>query len=304
MTGEAPHGRDKRADPAPDHLAFRLHGTPGALGPIVFAVPHAGRDYSPALMERARVPLETLSRLEDRFADHLVEALIAQGHHVLIARQPRALIDLNRDEREVDLRALTGTPWNFRTLSSAKVRGGLGLVPERLTHSGQLWRAPLSYFELCERIETVHRPYHAALANALEETRRRHGVALLVDIHSMPPLRETSGLAEPAPRVVIGDRFGRSATDRLTDLCADMVRRRHVPVAINVPYSGNHILERHGRPAIGIHAIQIEIDRSLYLAEDLMTPGHGLAAMQHLLGDLAAALCQELAGAALPFAAE
>jgi N-formylglutamate amidohydrolase len=285
-------------------MAYLRYGLPGAHGPLVFAVPHAGRDYSPVLMARARVPQEILARLEDRFADHLVHDLVAQGHHVLIARQPRALIDLNRDEREIDPRAISGAPWNFRGQTSAKVRGGLGLVPERLAHAGNLWRNPLPYEALCERIEEIHRPYHAALSSALEETRKRHGVAVLVDIHSMPPLRATAGMDEPAPRVVIGDRFGRSATDRLTDLCADIVRRRHIPVAINSPYSGNHILERHGRPEAGIHAIQIEFDRALYLDEDLMALSAGLPVLQRLLADLALALSQELAGNAWPLAAE
>lgn len=290
---------------AHDHPAFLHHGSPGDHGPLVFAVPHAGRLYSAELMARARVPREALSRLEDRLADRLVDGLIAQGHHVLVARLPRALIDLNRDEREVDARAISGAPWNFRGQSSAKVRGGLGLIPERLTHVGNLWRSALPYETLKQRIEMVHRPYHAALAGALEETRRRHGAALLVDIHSMPPLRATPGLDDMPPRIVIGDRFGRSASDRLTDLCADVVRRRHIPVAINAPYSGNHILERHGRPAQGVHAIQIEVDRALYLDERLMEIGSGLAAMQHLLDDLARALAQELTGStALPLAAE
>lgn len=287
------------------HEAYLQFGAPGAHGPLVFAVPHAGRLYSADLMTRARVPRETLARLEDRLADHLVEGLIAQGHHVLIARQPRALIDLNRDEREIDVRAIADAPWSFRGQTSAKVRGGLGLIPERLTQIGNLWRYALPYEALRARIEAIHRPYHAALAAALEETRRRHGVALLVDVHSMPPLRQTPGLDEPAPRIVIGDRFGRSAIDRLTDLCADIVRRQQIPVAINSPYSGNHILERHGRPSTGVQAIQIEFDRTLYLDAGLMRPGDGLAAMQRLLGDLAQALSQELsAGSALPLAAE
>jgi N-formylglutamate amidohydrolase len=292
------------AAPVQEHPAYRLHGEAGAHSPLVIAVPHAGRIYVPALLARARVPQDVLARLEDRLADHLVTELIAQGHHVLIARQPRALIDLNRDEKEVDPRAISGAPWSFRGQSSAKVRGGLGLIPERLNQIGNLWRSPLPYEALMERIEEVHRPYHAALDAALEATRQRHGVALLLDMHSMPPLRETPGIEGPAPRVIIGDRFGRSATDRLTDLCADVIRRQQVPVAINSPYSGNHILERHGRPARGIHAIQIEIDRTLYLESDLMTPGPGLAAMQRLLSDLVAALAQELAGSAWPLAAE
>lgn len=287
-----------------DHPAYLLHGQAGARGPIVIAVPHAGRIYPPSLLARARVPQEILARLEDRLADQLAAELIAQGHHTLIARHPRALIDLNRDEREVDLRAISGAPWSFRSQPSAKVRGGLGLVPERLAQFGSLWRAPLPYEALMERVEEVHRPYHAALENALETTRQRHGVALLLDIHSMPPLRSTPGMEGPPPRIVIGDRFGRCATDRLTDLCADMLRRQKIPVAINSPYSGNHILERHGRPDRGVHAIQIEIDRTLYLDNDLMAPGPGLAAMQQLLADLVAALTQELAGPAWPLAAE
>ncbi|MBN8830928.1 MAG: N-formylglutamate amidohydrolase [Sphingomonadales bacterium] len=286
------------------HEAYVAFGRAGAHGPLVFAVPHAGGIYSSALMERARVPQEVLARLEDRLADHLVADLIAQGHHVLIARQPRALIDLNRDEREFDPRAISSPPWNLRGQTSAKVRGGLGLIPERLATIGNLWRAPLPYETLRTRIERIHRPYHTALAQTLEETRRRHGVALLVDVHSMPPLRPAPGFEDALPRVVIGDRFGRSAVDRLTDLCADVVRRQQIPVAINSPYSGNHILERHGRPGAGVHAIQIEFDRTLYLESDLMTLGAGLACVQHLLADLALALGQELAGSAHPLAAE
>jgi len=296
-------GGPLRPKPAQSHEAYHHYGAAGTHGPLVFAVPHAGRLYSLELLERARVAPEVLARLEDRYADLLVETLIDQGHHVLIARQPRALIDLNRDEREVDLRGLTGVPWSFRGQSSAKLRGGLGLIPERLASVGDLWRQPLPFEMLRRRIERVHRPYHDALTAALEAARSRHGIALLVDIHSMPPLRPTSATA-PAPRVVIGDRFGRSAIDRLTDLCADFIRRQRIPMAINAPYSGNHILERHGNPQDGIHAIQIEFDRALYLDESLMEPGAGLPAMQFLLCELALALTQELAGSARPLAAE
>jgi N-formylglutamate amidohydrolase len=285
-------------------LACQHHGTAGAAGPLVFAVPHAGRDYSPELLARARVPLDILARLEDRLADHLAAGLIEDGQYVLIARQPRALIDLNRDEREVDPRTLSGVPWSFRGVASAKLRGGLGLIPERLANVGNLWRHPLPYETLVRRIEEVHRPYHAALAEALATARRRHGIALLVDIHSMPPLRTAPGTTSPTPRVVIGDRFGRSAIDRLTDLCADLIRRRHIPVAINSPYSGNHILERHGRPEAQIHAIQIEVDRTLYLDASLTEPGPGLIAMQAMMVDLARALAQELGGATRHLAAE
>lgn len=286
------------------HDAYLRYGVPGAKAPLVFAVPHAGRDYGPDLLARARVTPATLARLEDRYADLLPHGLIDQGHCVLIARRPRAMIDLNRDEREIDPQTVSDLPHHIRPHSSAKVRGGLGIVPDRLAYAGALWRYPLSYAELCWRIEQIHRPYHEALAQALAETRQRHGAALLVDIHSMPPLRSATGGETFLPRIVIGDRFGRSASDRLTDLAADIARRHGLEAAINTPYSGNHILERHGRPESGIHAIQIEIDRSLYLTRDLMQPSTGLMAVQDLLADMARALAQELAGPGLQLAAE
>ena len=292
-----------RPNPARSHEAYDHYGVAGACGPVVFAVPHAGRAYPQALIDRARVPRKVLQGLEDRYADLLVERLIEQGHHVLVARQPRALIDLNRDEREVDLRGIQGAPWSFRGQSSAKLRGGLGLIPERLSSVGNLWREPLPYATLCQHIEQIHRPYHAALTSALDVTRRRYGVALLVDIHSMPPLRSMAS-DMPVPRVVIGDRFGRSAMDQLTDLCADVIRRHQIAVAINAPYAGNHILERHGRPHADVHAIQIEFDRSLYLDDSLAEPGEGLAAIQTLLVTLAQQLIRELVDSARPLAAE
>jgi N-formylglutamate amidohydrolase len=214
------------------------------------------------------------------------------------------MIDLNRDEREIDPQSIADLPRTVRPQSSAKVRGGLGLVPDRLAYAGALWRHPLPYAELVRRIERVHRPYHAVLACALSETRARHGAALLVDVHSMPPLHAATATDGRPPRIVIGDRFGRSAAGRLTDIAADIARGHGLAVAVNTPYSGNHILERHGQPAGGIHAIQIEIDRALYLADDLLTPGSGLAAIRRLLADLAQGLAHELSGPGMQQAAE
>jgi N-formylglutamate amidohydrolase len=300
MTGRTTNGREASLV----HEAFHRFGQPGGASPLVFAVPHAGRDYGYDLLDRARVTPLTLARLEDRFADLLADALIARGECVLIARRPRAMIDLNRDEREIDPQAIAGLPRDVHPQTSAKVRGGLGLVPDRLAYAGALWRHPLPWTELVRRIETIHRPYHAALAEALDAARARHGAALLVDIHSMPPLRTVPDHGGPSPRIVIGDRFGRSASDRLTGLAADVARRHGLPVSVNMPYSGNHILERQGAPRRGVHAIQIEMDRALYLQIDLMTPGPGLPAMQDLLVAMAESLARELGSPGLALAAE
>ncbi len=292
------------ATPSARHDAFDRYGQPGARSPLVIAVPHAGRAYGEALLARARVAPATLARLEDRLADLLTHDLIAQGECVFIARRPRAMIDLNRDEREIDPQSVADLPRTVRLQSSAKVRGGLGLVPDRLAYAGALWRHPLPYDELVRRIERTHRPYHAALGAALDAARAQHGAALLVDVHSMPPISATASPDGRPPRVVIGDRFGRSAANRLTDLAADIVRGHGLDVAINAPYSGNHILERHGQPGRGMHAIQIEIDRALYLAPDLMTPGGHLPAIRRLLADMTQALARELSEPGLALAAE
>lgn len=290
--------------PSARHDAYDRYGEPGARSPLVIAVPHAGRAYGAALLARARVAPATLMRLEDRLADLLTHDLIAEGECVVIARRPRAMIDLNRDEREIDPQSVTGLPRTARLQSSAKVRGGLGLVPDRLAYAGALWRHPLPYDELVQRIERTHRPYHAALGAALDTARARHGAALLLDVHSMPPISPGASAEAGAPRVVIGDRFGHSAANRLTDLAADIARGHGLEVAINVPYSGNHILERHGQPGRGTHAIQIEIDRTLYLAPDLMSPSAHLPAVRRLLADMAQALARELSEPGLALAAE
>jgi N-formylglutamate amidohydrolase len=291
------------ATPSAHHDAYDRYGLPGARSPLVFAVPHAGRDYGEALLARARVTPGTLARLEDRLADLLTHDLIARGQCVLIARRPRAMIDLNRDEREIDPHSIADLPRSIRPHSSAKVRGGLGLIPDRLAYAGALWRHPLPYAELVWRVEEIYRPYHNAMADALNEARLRHGAALLVDIHSMPPIHVSAGPSAP-PRLVIGDRFGRSAAGRLTDLAANVARDHGLEVAVNAPYSGNHILERHGAPARGVHAIQLEIDRTLYLGPDLMTPCNNLPAVRRLLADMTQALSQELSGPGLQLAAE
>lgn len=289
-----------------DRKVFSCYGTPGAQAPLVFAVPHAGRAYHAELLALARVPPATLARLEDRLADHLVDDLIAAGHCVLVAHSPRAMIDLNRSEQDIDAGVITDLPPDIRPGLSAKARGGLGLVPDRLAHAGALWKRPLRYAELRARIEAVHRPYHAALAAALALTCRRHGTAMLIDVHSMPPLRSAITRSGGPPQVVIGDRFGRSASQHLTDLCADIVRGFGIAVVINTPYAGNHILGLHGRPQAGIHAIQIEIDRTLYLNRDMMTlaPEPMLARVRSLLAALAQHLGNELTNSGTPMAAE
>lgn len=254
-------------------------------------------------MSDARVGPDVLRRLEDRWVDLLAHRLIAGGFAVLVARTPRAFIDLNRHEREVDPAMIAGLPRDVPLHSSAKLRGGLGLVPRRLPGAGDLWRGPLPWPAIQWRIDMLHRPYHAAITRLMLAARRAHGHAILVDLHSMPPLSPPAPGRRP-PGLVLGDRFGRSAADRLVQMASDVATGHGVVVGHNHPYAGDHMLERHGRPAQGCHALQLEVDRSLYLDAALDAPGPGLAGTMAMVTAIGEALACELPRAVPAMAAE
>ncbi|NIJ19693.1 N-formylglutamate amidohydrolase [Sphingomonas naasensis] len=268
-------------------LSFARHGPAEPFTPVVLSVPHAGRDYPLPLRAALRVPLAALKGLEDRYADAL--GLDARRTETLfVAQRARAWIDLNRAEHERDPRLDDGAIASGRP-QSAKLRSGLGLVPRRVGNSGDIWQRRLSGDEVQMRIHADHRPYHAALSAALASARARFGVAVLIDVHSMPSL----GPPASAPRLVLGDRFGKAAAARFTGRIESVARAHGVATAINAPYSGGHILERHGEPRRGIHAIQLEFDRALYLDEALDGPGAGLPATANLLRAILDAVTDE-----------
>jgi N-formylglutamate amidohydrolase len=260
-------------------------GPEAPASPVVLSVPHAGRDYSQALLKSSRLPRRTLETLEDRLVDRLVWRALSGGATGIVATVPRAEIDLNRDEREIEPAMIVPPPPAREILQSAKTRGGLGLVPSRIGGAGAIWLQRMPEQELKRRIREVHRPYHHALAEALRLARNRFGVAILLDCHSMPPRDERS-----APRVVLGDRYGTTMGPDLLAQAVETVEAAGCPVGLNVPYAGGYITSRHGKPAENIHAVQMEVDRSLYLDEKLREPGKGFDAAARMIADLAAAL--------------
>jgi N-formylglutamate amidohydrolase len=272
--------------------SFRLigsdHPESPPESPVVLSVPHAGRDYPLALRAALRAPLASLAALEDRHVDAI--ALGARERETLLLQvAPRAWIDLNRAEHERDPLLDDGA----RGASlSAKVRAGLGLVPRRTAHAGELWRRRLADAEVEARIVADHRPYHVALAETLARAKARFGTAVLLDIHSMPPI------AGGRARIVLGDRFGRAAAARFVHRMEAELEAARLSYALNTPYAGGHILERHGRPHEGIHAIQLEIDRSLYLDHRLDEPGPGLEPVTQLVRARIDALADEAANTA------
>jgi N-formylglutamate amidohydrolase len=281
--------------------AFSVLGPATPRSPVLLAVPHAGRRYPEEVLARARVPIDRLRALEDRYAEKLVERAVSEGATAIVAHVARAAIDLNRDPREIDPAMIEGGMASDSVMLTAKVRAGLGLFPRRLPACGELWRARMTAADADGWIARVHEPYHRAIADRLEQIRAIFGVAVLIDCHSMPPL-PVRQLGGPV-RIVVGDRFGAGAAGAVADLAMAVIDGVGLRVARNHPYAGGYTIDRHGRPRRRIHAIQIEYDRSLYLDAALDAPTGQMDECGRLLATIVAEL-SGLFGSDLSIAAE
>ncbi len=261
------------------------------------SVPHAGREYPVALMAALRVPLAGVLPLEDRLVDAVARAA-RTDQTTIVQTRARAWIDLNRREDERDPLIDEGAAVLPIAQQSAKLRSGLGLVPRRASGAGDLWARRFTDADVTARIAQDHRPYHAAVAAALQAAHARFGIAVLLDVHSMPPLGPGQA------RVVLGDRFGHAADARFVNRMAAACTAHGFSVASNAPYAGGHILERHASPATGIHAIQLELDRTLYLDRKLHAPGAGFARVVDLVRAMLDGLAEEALALPLADAAE
>ncbi|WP_374529519.1 N-formylglutamate amidohydrolase [Novosphingobium sp.] len=280
--------------------AFSLDAPDPSSVPVLIAVPHAGRAYPGSLIERLRNPGFAALKLEDRYVDRLGEHIArATGAALLVARAPRAMIDLNRGVEEVDWDMFTrGKPGGIGSYTpGVRVRSGLGLIPRRIPGLGELWKRRHDEEDLAARIEQIHAPYHTCLSETLQQLRDRWGAALLIDLHSMPPLgnRGAPGGGQGGAEFVLGDRFGATCHGSLVGSSFGYFNEMRRGAAHNRPYAGGYVLERHADPANGIHAIQLEIDRSSYLDHRLVEPGKGFAAMVGLLTGLVRRLAGEVA---------
>lgn len=283
------------------HQGHWTHGVSAPRHPVILSVPHAGRDYPPGFAQLCRHPPARLRHLEDRFADALIEDAIDQGFAAIVASTPRTWVDLNRSEGDRDPAMFDDMGASGHPVSH-KARGGLGIIPRRTSQTGELWFRKLRTDELEARLDLAHRPYHAEIEAALVAARKRFGAAILLDVHSMPPAKASPGTSPP--RIVIGDRFGKTAAARFSECALDAARGSGHAVTANIPYAGGHILERHADPEGGIHALQLEIDRTLYLDRGQEHTGPGLVAMRRLVASIAVALSDEALGGAFAVAAE
>lgn len=271
-----------------------IHAPRGSL-PVLLSVPHSGRDYPDWLVDMASAGRGALSSLEDPLVDRLVWRALTHGCGAVIARAPRAAVDCNRAEDEVDPSVVDGAR---RGRVTARARGGLGIVPARTQQHGYLWRRAITPDQLDARLDQAHRPYHSAIEDQLGLLLDRFGVALLLDCHSMPP--PPAGV----PPIVFGDCRGRTADAWISSEALAIAERRGFKAVLNDPFAGGHVIDRHGRPASGVHALQVEIDRRCYLDEGLKTPGPGFDGIAGLIEALAVELGEALVRQQFATAAE
>lgn len=241
---------------------------------FVFSSPHSGRRYPAEFLAASRLDPVSLRKSEDCFVDHLFSGMPAHGAPLIAALFPRAYIDLNREPYELDPELVSDPLPAHANTQSVRVAGGLGTVARIVADGEEIYPGRLSLKCVMERIERLYFPFHSALTALIEETEARFGFAVLIDCHSMPSSAAVAG-GGTRPDIVIGDRFGASCDPQLARAVRDAFLRAGYDVQMNRPYAGGYITEHHGKPTRGIHALQVEINRGLYLDERRLVPNSG-----------------------------
>jgi N-formylglutamate deformylase len=235
-------------------------------GPVVFNSPHSGRVYPRAFLSAAKLDLATLRRSEDSFVDELMAGVVARGHPLMRVHFPRCYVDVNREPYELDPRMFDGRLPSFANTRSMRVAGGLGTVARVVGDAQEIYDQRIPIDDALRRIEALYKPYHRALRRLLMRVHRDFGAAVLVDCHSMPSM---AGTKDDRPRgdIVLGDRYGTSCVGIVSETIEQVFREQGYAVSRNKPYAGGFITEHYGNPAAGLHSIQIEINRALYMDE-------------------------------------
>jgi len=246
--------------------------------PFIFNAPHAGAVYPRSFLEASRLDALSLRRSEDAFVDRLFTGVVSLGAPLMLARFPRAYLDVNREPYELDPRMFDGRLPSFVNTRSMRVAGGLGTIPRIVDDGQEIYRERLPVEEGLGRVERLYKPYHRMLRNLINRTFQAFGHVVLIDCHSMP---STSLNREDGVKAdfVLGDRYGTSCATALTDIVETILRSRGYTVARNKPYAGGFITEHYGEPALGHHVLQIEINRALYMDERRLTIAPGFDAL-------------------------
>ena len=253
--------------------------------PLVLSSPHSGDIYPPSLLKALRLHPSQLRCLEDGWVDRLFHTAAELGAPLLRARFARAYVDPNREAFELDAELFQGPLPAYVNTNSVKARAGLGTIPSRVGGK-PIYRGRLEFGEAERRIQLAYWPYHQALQGLLAQAQDEFGTALLLDCHSMPSFAVNGSPQEATVDFALGDRFGRSCAPGIIDRAELLLRGRGFRVARNRPYAGGHITARYGRPDAGVHALQIEIRRDLFMEERTREPTPAVPALELVLHEL------------------
>jgi len=251
---------------------YILHSAKGEISPFIFAAPHSGRYYPPDFQARSALATIDLQRSEDAFVDLLFQDVTTFGGTQLVATHARAYLDLNRATNELDA-TMFAPRLNTKNLNtSQRVKVGLGLIPRIIAEGVPIYKGLLPAREVEKRLTSVHTPYHHKLSQLLTARRKDFGLAYLIDCHSMPSENNHGRKTRSqSVDIVLGDSWGSACTRDLTSLAEELFIAAGFRVRRNVPYSGGYSTVHYGNPAQNIHALQIEINRAIYMDEASQT---------------------------------
>lgn len=278
VTLDLPAGSGETTLPAYDVA----RGTP-VKAPVIFASPHSGSHYPQHMQANLSVPISDLRRTEDAFVDELYSPAIEQGAVLIRATHARTYVDLNRDARELDAAMFDDGLPRTAGIPSARVKAGLGCLPRVGASGRDIYQEKLSRAEGAHRLGHVHDAYHQALQTEIESLKPSWSDIFIIDCHSMPSRQPGR---TNMPDIVLGDRFGSSCSARLTSLVERFFRREGLTVARNAPYAGGYTTRKYGRPRRGIHVLQIEINRALYMNELTIERTRGFDTLQNQISGL------------------
>ena len=270
---------------------------------VVFASPHSGRDYPWSFLRRTRLDRETIRSSEDAFVDELFDCAPSFGAPFLKAGAPRAFVDLNRGADELDPALIEGVT---KQGHNPRVASGLGVIPRVVAGGREIYSGKIPLVEAKRRIELYWKPYHEMLQRQLNEAHALFGEAILVDCHSMP--HEAMDIiargVKRRPEVVIGDRFGAAASAEVVERIEASFAAAGLAVVRNAPFAGAYVVQTYGRPARQRHAVQIEIDRSLYMNERMVRPNGNFNDFKRLIRRVVAEIAAIGRPGEIPLAAE
>lgn len=267
------------------HPAFRLELPREITSAVVVASPHSGRYYAPSFLTATVLDERVIRSSEDAFIDRLVTAAPLLGAPLIAAEWPRAYLDLNRAADELDPGVIDGV---VRGVQTPRINSGLGVIPRVVANGRAIYRGKLTRAEAEARITQIWHPYHTELDRLMDSAKAEFGKAVLLDFHSMPheALDAVARPGTPRPQVVLGDRFGASASSEVVDVLEQGFLNAGLIVSRNAPFAGAYITQRYGRPAKGHHAIQVEIDRRLYMNERMIRPNGNFEAMKQIVAQV------------------